>query len=437
MKVTTEKMDRCQVALIVEVEPDEMEESRTAVHHRLANKISIPGFRKGKAPRAILEQHLGRDALTQEALEHLVPRLYKQAVESQGLQPIAPPQVEITQDEPVVFRALLSLKPKVELGDYHSIRLKPGTVTIGDKEVEAALERIRHEQAVLNPVDRLVRFDDFVTLDVEASIEDTSVLNHKGVTYEVSRNSDLPLPGFADNVVGMEKNQEKVFTLSIPKDHRVEKFSGKECLCKVTVSEVKEREMLELSDELAQSMGHESLAFLREKVTAELKVGAEEESRAQLRQEALDALVQLSAVDYPPVLEQREIEQLLQDQARRFGYVEVEDYLKRAGKTREELEQELRPLAAKRVTNALALDRVAEQEEIEISASEVDNRAEEVKKDSADKEKAQQFLSLPQVRESIEQSLRTEKTLDRLMQIASESKRGRRTGRSSRKPDAQ
>lgn len=437
MKITTEKMDRCQVALVVEVEPGEMAESRTAVYHRLANKISIPGFRKGKAPRAILEQHLGRDALTQEALEHLVPRLYKQAVESQGLQPIAPPQIEITQNDPVVFRALLSLKPKIELGDYHSIRLKPGTVTIGDKEIDAALERIRHEQAVLRPVDRPVQFDDFVAIDIEASIGDTPVLNHKGVTYEVSRDSNLPLPGFADNVVGMEKNQEKVFTLSIPKDHRVEKFSGKECLCRVTVSEVKEKEMLELRDELAQSMGHESLASLREKVAADLKARAEEESRTHLRQKALDALVELSAVDYPPILERREIEQLLQDEARRFGYIQVEDYLKRTGKTTEELEQELRPLAEKRVTNALALDRVAEQEAIEITASEVDNRVEEVKKDSADKERVQQFLSLPQVRESIEQSLRTEKTLDRLVQIASESKRGRRTGRSSRKSDAQ
>jgi len=437
MKVTAEEMERCQAALSIEIEPGELEESRTAAYRRLANKTSIAGFRKGKAPRAILEQHLGKDTLTQEALEHLIPRLYKQAVESQGLEPIASPQIEITQDDPVVFRATLPLKPKVELGDYHSTRLKPEPVAIGDKEVEAALEGIRHEQAVLRPVDRPVQFDDFVTLDIEANIEGTPILSHKGVTYEVSRNSALPLPGFADNVAGMEKNQEKVFTLSIPKDHRVEKFSGKECLCKTSVSEVKEQELPELGDELAQSMGHDSLVSLREKVAADLTARAEEKSQADLRQRALAALVELSSVDYPPILEQREIEQLLQDEARRFGYIQVEDFIKRTGKTREELEQQLQPVAKKRVTNALALDRVAEQEEIEISPSEVDNRVEEVQKNSADKEKVRQFLSLPQVRESIEQSLRTDKTLDRLVQIASESKRARRTGRSSKKSDTQ
>jgi len=437
MKVTAEKMERCQAALSIEIEPGELEESRTAAYRRLANKTSIAGFRKGKAPRAILEQHLGRDTLTQEALEHLIPQLYKQAVESQGLEPIASPQIEITQDDPVVFRATLPLKPKVELGDYHSIRLKPEPVAIGDKEVEAALEGIRHEQAILRPVDRPVQFDDSVTLDIEASIEGTPILSHKGVAYEVSRNSTLPLPGFADNVVGMEKNQEKVFTLSIPKDHRVEKFSGKECLCKASVSEVKEKELPELGDELAQSMGHDGLASLRQRVTADLTARAEDNSHTELRQRALVALVELSSVDYPPILERREIEQLLQDEARRFGYIQVEDFIKRASKTREELEQQLQPVAKKRVTNALVLDKVAEHEAIEISPSEVDNRVEEVQKNSADKEEVRQFLSLPQVRESIEQSLRTEKTLDRLVQMASESKRARRTGRSSKKLDAQ
>ncbi len=438
MKVTAEKMERCQVALSIEVEPAELEESRTAAYHRLAGKTSIAGFRKGKAPRAIIEQYVGRDALTQEALERLIPRLYKQAVESQGLEPISSPQIEITQDDPVVFRATIPLKPRAELGDYHSIRLKPEPAAIDDKEVEAALEEIRHEQAVLRPVNRPVKFDDFVTMDIEGTIEGTPILNHTGVTYEVGRNSTLPLPGFADNIAGMEKNREKLFTLRIPDDHSVKKFAGKECLCKATVSEIKEKELPELGDELAQSMGHESLASLREKVTADLAARAEEKSQATLRQRALDALVKLSSVDYPPILEQREIEQLLQDEARRLGYIQMEDYIKRTGKTREELEQQLLPVAKKRVTNALVLDEVAEREGIEISASEVDNRVEELQKNSADKEKekVRQFLSLPQVRESIEQSLRTEMTLDKLVQIASERKRARRPSRSLKKPDA-
>ncbi|MCK4387319.1 MAG: trigger factor [Dehalococcoidia bacterium] len=424
MKVTAEKMEHRQVALIIEVEHNELEKSREEAYHRLVGKVSIPGFRKGKAPRAVLEQHVGKESLLEEALEQLMPQLYQEAVKSQGLEPIAKPQIEITQTEPVVFQAIVPLKPTVELGDYHDIKVKPEPVEIGNDGIETAMEQIRQKQAVLSPVDRPVQFGDSVTIDIEASVDGKTLLDHKGIVYDVDQNSAVPLLGFAENLIGVEKNREKIFALHVPDDYGIKEFGGKECLCKVAVSEIKEKELPDLSDELAQTIGYDNLTSLHEKVAADLRAKAEQRSHLELRQKVLDAIIERSSVDYPPILEEREIAYLLEDEARRLGYTKIEDYLDRANRTVEELKQQLRPVARKRVINTLIIDKVAEQEEIEITSSEVDNKIEEMTRSIEDKEKVQQIFALPRIRESIKQSLRTEKTVDRLVQIATGNKEG-------------
>ena len=427
MKVTTEKIENCQVILNIEAEAGELDKSLNESYHRLVNKVSIPGFRKGKAPRVILEQHIGKKTLLDEALEHLVPQLYRQAIESEKIDAIAEPQIEITQTEPVVFKAIVPLKPEVKLGDYRSIKLEDEPVEVKDEEIQAVMEQIRQKQAILMPVNRAVQFSDFITIDIESSIEGKPFLDHKDMAYEVNENLTLPLPGFAQNLAGMEKNKEKSFTLIIPDDYQVEGFRGKECSCKVIVTEIKEKELPELNDELAQSAGYDNIVAMKEKVVADLRQKAEEERRLELRQKALDAVVELSEVDYPPILEDGEIDGLLADGAQRFGYREVKDYLERVSKTEEDIREELRPIAKKRVIHSLVLDKVLEEEKVEISSSEVDNRIKEMVGEVKDKERMGQFLAQPQVRESIERSLRTQKTIDLLVQIAtgnSETKEG-------------
>jgi trigger factor len=193
---------------------------------------------------------------------------------------------------------------------------------------------------------------------------------------------------------------------------------GKEGGFKVTVTEIKEKELPELNDELARSASYENLADMKKKVAADLKTKAEASNRSELRQKALDALVEISEVNYPPILEDEEITGLLRDEAQRMGFREIGDYVKKTRKTEEELKQELRPIAKKRLIQGLVLGKLAEEEKIEISSTEVDNKIDEITNDAEDKEKAGQFFSLPQVRQSIEQSLLTQKTMDRLSQIA-------------------
>ena len=419
MKVSTENLGNCQTVFTIEAEASELDKSLDEAYHHLVNEVSIPGFRKGKAPRAILVQHIGKKNLLDEALEHLIPQLYKQAIESQELEPIARPQIEITQTEPVVFKAIVSLKPEVKLGDYHSIRLEPSPeIKIAKKEITAAMEEFRERQGAWVPVDRPVGLDDLVTMDIQANVDGKPWLNHKGILYEVDKDSSSPVLGFASNLQGTEKNKEKTFSLTIPDDYPIKEMRGKESTFKVTVTEIKEKQLPELDDKLAQSAGYDNLEDMRKKVGADLKAKAEARNRLELKQKALDALVGISEVKYPPILEDDEITGLLRDEAKRLGFRELTDYLKKANKTEEELKQELHPIAQKRLAEGLVLGKLAEEEKIEISSSEVDNKVAEIANDAEDKEKARQFFSLPQVKQSIEQSLRTQKTMDRLLQIA-------------------
>jgi trigger factor len=419
MKVSAEDLENRRIALNIEAEAGELDKSLDEAYLHLVREVSIPGFRKGKAPRVILEQQIGKGALLQEALEHLVPQLYKEAIQSKNLEPIAEPELEITQSEPLIFKAIVSLRPEVKLGDYHNIRLDAGPeIEVTDNEVASAIEKFRREQGAWVPVDRAAELGDLVTMSIQANVDEKPWLDHKDILYEMDKDSRSPVPGFASCLQGTEKNTEKAFNLGIPDDYPIAEMRGKEASFRVTVSEIKEKELPELNDELAKGVGYGGLEDMKEKVVALLRTRAEARNRLELQQQALDALAGMSEVNYPPILEDQEIDELLKSEAQRLGFKEIADYVNRAHKTEEEIRQELRPIAEKRLVQGLVLGELAEQEEIEISASEVDNRIDEIVSDAEDKEKARQFFSQPQFRQSIEQSLRSRKTMDHLLQIA-------------------
>jgi len=419
MKVSTENLESCRIALNIEAEANELDKAVDEAYRHLVKEVSIPGFRKGKASRAILERHIGKKSLLEEALEHLIPELYKQAIKSQELEPIAEPELEITQTEPLTFKATVSLKPEVKLGDYHGIKLDASPeIEVTDKEIAAAMEEVRQRQGAWVPADRPAELDDLVTMNVQASMDGKPWLDHKDILYEMDKDSRSPVPGFASCLQGSEKNNEKTFNLSIPDDYPIKEMRGKEGTFKVTVTEVKEKQLPELNDELAKGGGYDNLEDMKQNLTDGLRSRAEARNRAELKQKALDALVEMSEVKYPPVLEDEEIYGLLRSEAQRLGFKEIGDYVKRGNKTEEEIKQQLRPIAKKRLIQGLVLGRLAGEEKIEISASEVDNKIDEIANDAGDKEKARQLFSLPQFRQSIEQSLRTQKTMDRLLEIA-------------------
>jgi trigger factor len=419
MKVTAETLEDSQVALNIEAEAGELNKAMDEAYRRLVNKVSVPGFRKGKAPRFILEQHIGKGTLLEEALEQLIPQLYKEAIDSQKIEPIDQPQVEIIQTEPVVFKAVVPVKPTVELGDYRNIRLQPEPVEITDEEIAAAVELKRQEQAILTPVDRPVQFGDMVTMNIEANIEEKPFLKHKDIVYEVNKDSQVPLPGFAEKLKGAKKGKGKDFTLIMPPDHRVKEFAGKECFFKVAVTEVKEKQLPELDDEFSQTCGYDNLTSMKEALRVDLKDKAKQLGEQRLSETAVDAVVETSQVHYPPILENKEIDRILEREAHRLGFTKLNDYLNATNLTEEKMRDSLRPMVKKQIARLIVLDEIARIENIEIDESEVDNQINEmVKSEEGEGDKIRQFLQLPHMKESMRETLRRNKTVDWLVKIA-------------------
>ena len=349
----------------------------------------------------------------------MIPQLYKEAIDLQKIEPIDHPQMEIIQTEPVVFKAVIPVKPTVELGDYHNLKLQPEPVEVTDEEIDAAVELKRQEQAVLTPVDRPVQFSDLVTLNIEANIEEKPFLNHKDIVYEVNKDSQVPLPGFAEKLEGAKKGKGKDFTLIMPPDHRIKEFAGKECFFKVAVTEVKEKQLPELDDEFSQTCGYDNLTSMKEALCVDLKDKAKQLGDQRLKETAVDAVVEISQVHYPPILENKEIDRLLEREARRLGFTKLNDYLNATNLTEEKLRDSLRPTVKKQIARLIVLDEIARIEKIEINESEVDNQINEmVKSEEGEGEKIRQFLQSPQVKESMRETLRRNKTVDWLVKIA-------------------
>jgi len=424
VKVTNEKVENRQAFLSIEMEPAEVEQSVEECYHRLAKKTKIPGFRKGKAPREVVERYLDKDSLREEALDDLIPKAYKKAVEEQRLEPFARASIEITQNDPLVFKAVVPLQPTVELGDYLSIRITPKPVEVSDDDVDALIDRLRHQRANWEPVERAAGFNDMAVLDIESNIENKPFINQQGAQYLITENSIFPTPGFAEQLVGMKRDEEKEFQLQISPEHPKKEMAGKDVSFKVKVTEIKQESLPELDDEFAKRVDPEfqSMDSLRERISADLKQRAEEKAEMELQDQAMEAAAGLAQVEYPLILEEAEIDQLISQRLRRWQKAgnDLEEYLESINKTEEQIREELRPVAAKRTVWSLVLGEIAEKEKIKVEKPEIDAEIERTVKGVAENSKAElsKLLNTPQSRMSIEQRLLTQKTTQRLMEIA-------------------
>jgi len=423
VKVTNEKTENCQAFLTVEMEPDEVEESLERSYYRLAKKTNIPGFRKGKAPRAILERYIGKESLLEDALNSLLPEAYEKAIKEQKIEAFAQPHIEIAQTDPVVFKVAVPLTPTIKLGDYQRIQIAPEPVELSEDDVSATIEQLRHQHATWEPVERPVDFNDLVVLDVESNLDDKPFINQKGAQYQVLHDLPLPAPGFAEQLVGMRRDEEKEFKLQFPSDYPKGELAGKEPSFKVRVTEIKQERLPELNDEFAKEISPDfnSLDLLREKVSTDLRLRAEDKARIDFEERVIEAVVDITELEFPPILVEMETNRLINQQLRRWQMSGkgLEEYLSSINKTEEELRQELNPLATKRVSQSLTLGRIAEEEKFEVSDSEISAEIENMTKSATEnKDELNKFLNTPQACKSIEQVLITRKTIQRLVEIA-------------------
>ncbi len=423
MKITKEKTENSQVFLTIEMEPQEVEESMAESYQRLAKRTNIPGFRKGKAPRAILERYLGRDNVLEDALNHLLPQAYEKAIKEQQVEAIAQPEIELVQNDPVIFKAKVPLAPVVQLGDYQSVKMKPGPVKVTAANVNEVIEQLRHQNATWESVERDVKFGDLAIFNLESQVDGSPFINREGVQYLVMQDSSSPAPGFAKELIGMNKEDEKNFDIKFPEDYAQNELAGKEAQFTVKMLEVKQEILPELNDKFAAQLGPEmkNIAALKEEVSRNLKLGAEAKAKADFENKVIDAVVAASQVEFPPILVEAEIHRIMHEQTRQFERqgANLEEYLKSIDKTEEQMHEELHPVATRRVTQSLVLGKLAETEKVEVNDKEIDNEIETMLQNAAEnKEELQKAFNTPPSRDSIRQILLSRKTVGRLVAIA-------------------
>ncbi|MBN1161257.1 MAG: trigger factor [Dehalococcoidales bacterium] len=424
MKVTKEKVENSQAYLTIEMEPAEMEAGMQDAYRKLVQKANIPGFRKGKAPRAIVERTLGRGRLLEEAIDSVIPKAYEQALKEQEIEPYAQPSLEITQAEPMIFKAVVPLAPSVTLGDYKSIRLKPEVEKIKDDNINAVIEELRHQHATWEPVERPVEYNDMAIIDINSESDDKPLVQRAGSQYLVTKDSVSPAPGFAEQIVGMKKDETREFDLTFPEDYPGKQLAGKKAHFKVTLQEVKEEKLPELNDAFVTQVSKDfkDLKALREEVAKTLKLRAEERARMDHEEKVINTAVEQSKIEYPPVIIDYEINRIINDQAQQLQATGqgMDEYLRSINKTPEQLQEELRPVAVRNVNASLVLSKIAEEEKIEVSDEEIRTGISNMVRGISDDKKDEmlKILDTPQNRQSIMQTIKTRKTIQRLTDIA-------------------
>lgn len=424
VKVTKEKIPESQIVLTIEVPQERLEGALDSAYRRLARRAKIPGFRPGKAPRALVERHYGREALVDEALDRLVPEVYREALErDEEIEPVGLPRLEVETVEPLVVKATIPVKPTVELGDYRSVRVERPPVEVDPERVERTLQDLRRRYATLEPVDRPVQWGDVVRADLRAEAAGRTLVDEEDAEFQLVEGRIVSLPGFAERIIGATKGAVLEFDLTIPDNVGDERLAGKPAHYRVHVKEVKQEVLPDLDDDFAREVGEgfPSLQALRERIAADIRAGEEARVEREYQERILDALLKEATIEYPPVLLEREMDRLIHDHlGPAFDRSEFQRYLQRIRKTEEEFLSELRPIADDRVRRSLVLTAVAEAERIDVTDAEVDAEIERLAKTpGADPAEVRRMFDNEGGRRSLRNSLLTRKTLDRLVAIAS------------------
>ena len=428
MRVTRDNATPIEITLTVELEPEDENPFLERSYRRTVSRINIPGFRRGKAPRHIVESMVGRATLLQEALDFMVPETLDKVLTDEEVSAFGEPSIEVTDLEPVSFTATVPLEPTIDLGDYLSIRVDHEPVEIGEEQVDDVISRIQEEQAVWEPVERAAEYGDRLNLDVNGEIDGELVVDDHDVEYVPNEDNVLPFPGFAPNLVGLSEDDESEFNVTIPEDYPREQYAGKEVQFKVSVLSVKQKSVPELDDEFAKSVGDgfDDVEALRANIRESLTNQAEATSRNELEQKSLEALCEAAVVNASPILYERELEAMQADRERmlRQQGLDLPTYLRFMGKSNEEFLEEMRPSAERRLVGGLVMRKLAEVEEIEISdediQSETDRLFEMSTGDEAEQESLdnlRQFLDSQSTRDNIRSSLHSRRVLERLTDI--------------------
>ena len=380
MKVTAEHGENREVTLTIEVEQDKLEKASEGAAKRISARVNIPGFRKGKAPRRIVENFVGKDAILQEAFEGLAQKAFEDALTEQNMEPVTRPEIDIVTLEDgkdVVFTAKFTQRPDVRLGTYKGLVVPKEEVTVADEDIDRQIEGMRQHQGTLvdAPADAAVKNDDFVTLDFEGFVDGAAFEGGKGEDYPLQIGSGSFIPGFEDQLIGAKVGEERDVNVTFPEEYHAENLKGKDAVFKCKIRSIKSRELPELDDAFAKKASKfETLAELREDVRKNLLAAAERKAETERRSKAIDMATDHCTMEIPPVMVENRITAMIQEMAMRLEQqgMSLEQYLQYAGLDIGKIREDYRETAEKNVRTDLMLEEVAKAEGIKVEGGDLD-----------------------------------------------------------------
>lgn len=385
MKVNLEKIEKNVVALQVEVEDAKFNDAMNKAFKKVSQKINIPGFRKGKAPRGLIERHVGKEYLREEALEMVLPEAYFEAVTETGIEPIDKPNIDMVDNEdgkPVVFKATVQVKPEVELGEYIGLEVENSFDEPNAEAVNLELEKLQNRHAQLVNLDEgQAELKDTVIIDFEGFTDGVAFPGGAGTDYSLELGSNSFIPGFEDQLVGAKIGDTKEVNVTFPEEYHSPDLAGKDALFKVNVKSIKRKELANLDDEFAKDVSEfETLEELKNDILNRLKVAAEEQAKNKLKDELVDKAVEAAQVEVPEIMVDQKTDFMLQNFSQRLSMqgLNLDDYLKFSGTDIGAVRAEYRPAAEKAVKIDLVLEAISAKENIQATDEDVEAKVAEM-----------------------------------------------------------
>lgn len=372
MKVTAERIDKHKVVLEMEIPQTEVAKALDKAYHKLAGKINIPGFRKGKVPRKILEMRVGKPALLDEAFEIIAPEAYGQALNEQKLEPVSQPEIDVVtleEDKPLVFKATVTVKPDVTLGDYKGLKITKTVAAVTDEQVAAELENMRNRQAKMVVVeDAALENNDFAIIDFEGFIDGVAFEGGEGKSYPLQLGSGSFIPGFEEQLIGAKAGEEREVKVTFPAEYHAADLAGKEAVFKVKVQDVKRKELPELDDDFAKDVSEfATVEELKTDIKNKLEKTAVEKAERDFRNDAVKQAVDNATVDIPDVMIESRIDNMINDMDINLQNrgMKLEQYLEYAKMDLETLRKNYREAAEINVKTDLVLEAIVKAETLE------------------------------------------------------------------------
>jgi len=424
LKIITEPIGERQVALTIEVDEERVRRAQRDTARHISREVEIRGFRKGKAPYDVVVQRLGQEVVRQELVNILAEDIYREALEQEDILPYAPGTLEDVTFDPFKLEFIVPMAPEVDLGDYRSYRREFSEPEVPEQAMDQALEGIRERNAVLNPLGRPADEGDLLEGHLVGSASDGSVfLDEENARVLLETDADEPIPGLVEVLIGLERGEERSFTLILPDEFDVEALQGEEAEFTVDVENVYERILPELDDDLARTVGkYDSFEELEEDVRERLKERQQAEAESEYAEEVLEEIIEQAEVSYPPVMLEEALDDAVENyevQVERREHMMLKDYLRIQGKTMEDLREELKPGVIDSLKRSLVLGEIVEQEDLEISDEELDIQIAESSEQYGERaEEVRAALEAPEAQRDVRNRMLANKAIQRLVTIA-------------------